>query len=70
MKKIITLGIASMLAITFTSCEKSYTCTCTYPNGSVGTTETSFETKKKSDAEASCAALNANAQLTSGACAL
>jgi hypothetical protein len=70
MKKTITLGIGLVLTICFTSCEKSYTCTCTYPNSTIGTTETTFKAKKQSDAQASCAALNANAQANGGACAL
>jgi len=64
-------AIASVVVMTaMASCEKEYTCVCTYPNATVGTTETTFKTKKKSDAESSCSSLNTNAQATGGACAL
>ena len=69
MKKIASFGIGVLLLTAFASCEKNYTCTCTYPNASVGTQKTTFKAKKD-DAQASCAALNTNAQLTGGACAL
>lgn len=52
------------------SCEKSYTCTCTYPNSSVGTTKTDFKAKKKSDAQATCNSQNIDAQAKGGSCAL
>ena len=69
MKKIASFGVGVLLMTAFASCEKNYTCTCTYPGSSVGTTETSFKSKK-ADAESSCAALNVNAQAIGGACAL
>jgi hypothetical protein len=69
MKKILSLGISALVAIAFTSCEKSYTCTCTYPGAAVGTTETTFKAKKD-DAQAQCNNLNTSAQVTGGACAL
>ncbi len=70
MKKIASFGVGVLLMTAFASCEKNYTCTCTYPGSSIGTTETSFKSKKKTDAEASCATLNTNAQTLGGACAL
>jgi hypothetical protein len=69
MKKIASFGIGVLLMTAFASCEKNYTCTCTYPTAAVGTTKTTFKAKK-ADAEASCAMLNTNAQLSGGACAL
>ena len=69
MRKIASFGIGVFLLTTFASCKKNYTCTCTFPNASVGTTKTTFKAKKD-DAEASCAALNTNAQTIGGACAL
>ncbi|RYE24812.1 MAG: hypothetical protein EOP51_06155 [Sphingobacteriales bacterium] len=70
MKKITLVLSGLSLIVAMSSCEKSYTCTCTYPNSSVGTTKTEFKAKKKSDAQASCNAQNVAAQTTGGACAL
>lgn len=58
-----------MLITALTSCEKNYTCICTYPGASVGTTETSFKASKD-DAQASCGDLNTDAKVKGGACAL
>lgn len=69
MKKICSLGIGVLLLAAFASCEKSYTCTCTYPGAAIGTTETNFKAKED-DAQARCADLNTDAQTKGGACAL
>lgn len=69
MKKVVLSAVSVFMVVAFTSCEKSYTCTCTYPNGNIGTTETTFKSKKD-DAQAQCSALNASAQVNDGACAL
>ncbi len=70
MKKFTLIISGLVMAIAMSSCEKTYTCTCTYPNSSVGTTRTEFKAKKRSDAETSCRNLNTGAQAQGGACAL
>jgi hypothetical protein len=70
MKKITLVLSGLAMIVAMSSCEKTYTCTCTYPNSTIGTTKTEFKAKKKSDAQTSCTNLNVNAQLSGGACAL
>lgn len=70
MKKISLFGLGIILMAAFSSCEKSYTCTCVYPGAAVGTTSTTYKAKKKSEAEATCAAQNTAAKATGGSCAL
>ena len=67
MKKL-TLAIIGLL--TLASCEKTYTCTCTYPNATIGTTKTEIKAKKRADAEAACNTQNTAAQVQGGSCAL
>ena len=69
MKKIASFGVGVLLLTAFASCEKNYTCTCTYPGANIGTTETNFKSNKD-DAQASCADLNIDAKVKGGACAL
>lgn len=70
MRKIAFVISGLLLVGALSSCEKSYTCTCTYPNSSVGTTKTDFKAKKKSDAQATCNSQNIDAQAKGGSCAL
>lgn len=70
MKNIAFAILGAFMIAGLASCEKEYTCVCTYPNSSVGTTETSFKTKKRDDASDKCASLNTSAQVTGGTCAL
>jgi len=59
MKKVFTIAAIALVAMTFASCEKSYTCECTTTISGSGffdgtfTESTTFEAKKK-DAEAVC----------------
>lgn len=55
MKKITLLAIAA-LAISFASCKKDYTCTCTtsYTGGGSGTSTTVHKGVTKGQAKASC----------------
>lgn len=57
MKKLLFLSAAVIAAISFTSCEKEWTCKCTTTFEGAGSeaivTETKFTAKKK-DAKASC----------------
>lgn len=69
MRKIALLG-ACIAFITTTSCKKEYTCTCVYPASNIGTTQTTFKTSDKTDAQAQCSQLNAGAQANGGSCAL
>jgi len=62
------IGIMMMTALS--SCEKKYTCTCVYPNSSIGTTTTTFKASKKSDAQATCNVQNSGAKSSGGSCAL
>jgi hypothetical protein len=56
MKKITLLAIAA-LAISFASCKKDYTCTCTtsYTGGGSSTSTTIHKGLKKKQAQAACA---------------
>lgn len=65
-----TIFIMIATALVLSSCEKEYTCTCTYPGQTVGTTKTTFKAAKKSDAQTSCNNLNEQAKTQGGACAL
>ena len=56
MKKLIPALMTMLLAITFGSCKKVYTCTCT-DGGSVKNTRELDKSKKK-DAQAACNALS------------
>jgi hypothetical protein len=59
MKKVFSIAAIALVAMTFASCEKSYTCECTTTISGTGlfdgtsTASTTFEAKKK-DAEAAC----------------
>ncbi len=59
MKKVFSIAAIALVAMTFASCEKTYTCECTTTISGTGffdgtsTASTTFEAKKK-DAEAAC----------------
>ena len=59
MKKVFSIAAIALVAMTFASCEKTYTCECTATISGTGffdgtsTASTTFEAKKK-DAEAAC----------------
>ena len=46
MKKVLLL-VAVLSAMSFASCKKDYTCTCTFPNGGGSGSVTIHDTKKK-----------------------
>ena len=64
-KSLLILGVAFM-AITFSSCEKEYTCECTV----WGLTQSDTQEMKKSDAEDWCAKSNTDAATWGGSCEL
>ena len=70
MKNLAFAIMGAFIMTAMASCEKEYTCTFTYPNGGIGTTETNFKTKKRDDAQAKCSELNKSAQTLQGSCAL
>jgi hypothetical protein len=59
MKKVFSIAAIALVAMTFASCEKTYTCECTTTISGTGifdgttSASTTFEAKKK-DAEAAC----------------
>lgn len=58
MKKFIPLAAVAVLALTFTSCKKDYSCTCTSTvGGSSASSTTSLGKQTKKDAKAACEAL-------------
>ncbi len=60
MKKITLLAVA-FVAISFASCKKDYTCTCSYTSGtSTASSNVTYTKVKKKDAQKSCDAANAN----------
>ena len=68
MKKIIfTLAVVAFAAVSFTSCKKDYTCTCTVAGA---TTTNKYEKVSKDDAQKSCDASNASAAILGGSCKL
>lgn len=66
----IKLVLAGIAIITATSCDHEYTCTCVYPDGNIGTTETEYETKDEDEARAECDKLHQAAQAQGGVCKL
>jgi len=68
MKNLLKFLPIAMIALTFASCSKDYTCTCTDSAGE--TNVTTFENAKKADAETACDALNALGILTGESCEL
>lgn len=66
MKKNTLIALVAILAISFTSCKKDYTCECTYSNTALNSTSTVKTTKK--DADARCETLNNAAKGAGGTC--
>ncbi len=69
MKKITMIAVAALLAVSFTSCKKDYTCECKYPNNS-GLNSSSVIKTTKSDAKTKCETLSNAAKGAGGSCAL
>lgn len=61
-----TLALATIVVVSFASCKKDYTCTCTDANGEQ--TVTTYENVKKSDAEAACEVSSTAYLLLGGSC--
>lgn len=70
MKLILPLAAAAIVLATATSCERTYTCTCVYPNQAAGTAKTTIKAYNRNDAKATCTDMNEGAKLRGGACAL
>lgn len=68
MKKITLVAAVTLLAVSFTSCKKDYTCECTYSNTALNSSSTIKTTKK--DAEEKCKTLNDAASPVGGTCAI
>lgn len=68
MKKITLIAAVALLAVSFTSCKKEYTCECTYSNTTLNSSSTIKTTKK--DAEDKCSTLNSAASPVGGSCSL
>jgi hypothetical protein len=67
MKKIAPIVAIALLAVTFTSCKKKYSCDCTIAGV---TTKSDLGKQKKSDAETACNNADAAAKLVGGKCEL
>jgi|LakMenEpi03Aug12_release.lakeMendotaPanAssembly.Ray.scaffolds.fasta_scaffold4238223_1 hypothetical protein len=69
MKKIVlSLAVVAFAAVSFTSCKKDYTCSCSDPTGD--TQKIEIKDAKKADAEDACAASNTIWALVGGSCKL
>jgi hypothetical protein len=73
MKKVFSIVAIALVAMTFASCEKSYTCECSWnlDNGDGTTTSGSWSTTieaKKKDAKDACNAAGASYLLLGGGC--
>lgn len=66
MKKVLLFAVV-LGAISFTSCKKDYTCSCTIAGT---TTDTEFTDVSKSDAEEACDVLNSLNSIGGGSCEL
>jgi len=60
----------ALVAFTFASCKKDYTCECTSTCGSATSTTSSTIHAKKKDAEAACTASAASSGTCTYSCAL
>ncbi len=72
MKKVLSIVAIALVAVTFASCEKSYTCECTYPNPAGGANlkwSSTFEAKK-SEAKDACNSLGSIYIIGGGSCSL
>ena len=68
MKKIAPIVAVVVLAATFTSCKKNYSCDCTDAQGNV--TKNDLGKQKKTDAKEACDAANVIYSLGGGSCEL
>jgi len=69
MKKLTPLVIlAAFGAMTFASCKKDYTCTCTLDGETIGTYK--FTKVKKKDAKTACENWDNSVKLVGGSCSL
>lgn len=69
MKKITSIALVTLLAVSFTSCKKDWSCTCKDKEGKE-TAKYTFPKVKKSDAETGCNAWNTGASMSGGKCEL
>lgn len=69
MNKIMLVAAVALLAASFTSCKKTYTCQCTYANNSALNSSSDIKTTKK-DADKKCSTLNDAAKPVGGSCSL
>ncbi len=69
MKKAILLPAIAAAVISMSSCERTFTCLCVYPDSNIGTSRTKVKARK-TDADMYCTSLNKGAQKSGGACAL
>lgn len=67
MKKMFLSGMVVMMALSFSSCKKDYTCTCTIGGIEIPTT---IKDVKKSEAKDDCDEADAVAALAGGSCKL
>lgn len=71
MKKITLIAAVAVLASTFASCKKAYTCTCTSSSGGASYSASEVYPKmSKSDAEAKCSANNVSSNGGSVTCTI
>ena len=73
MKKVFAICAVALFAVSFTSCKKDYTCTCTYDLvGTATTTPHELPNQSKSDAEDACAGFETTHKLgdPSASCSL
>lgn len=68
-KSTITILIAFIACIAFTSCKKDFTCTC-YDNASIATDKSTYNQVTKNVAEEKCDLLNKGAAINGGYCSL
>jgi hypothetical protein len=69
MKKFAPIVAVALLGMMFTSCKKSYTCSCKTSAG-VASGSYTYPKAKKSDAQAACDVWNNAAALSGGSCSL
>lgn len=68
MKKIAPIVAIALLAASFTSCKKDYTCKCSIPSGAAQ--DIPMNKAKKKDAKSACDAANTTWSSAGGSCTL
>lgn len=68
MKKVASIAMIALLAVSFTSCKKDWTCECKDENGEVDNYP--IKDVKKADAKKSCDATSSLYTLVGGSCSL